>query len=526
MIRGALLLALAVGRGRARAVAGHPLRRPRPRRGPEVARESARQAVYASLPQGHAPATLPRDSTYQRTVVVLGRDVAVLGSVHGDVIVIGGEPVSAAWRGHHGARHGHRRRRLRVVDRDRRRRHRRLPRFHLRHHSDRQRLFTPLSLVRSTPRSRCSRCPGFYGVRVPSYDRSNGLSLPFVAAISLNRDRLVVEPRVTYRSQLGVVDPGGSVVADVAENDEAARDGRPRHVHERGVDLARSDQQRGDASSAATTRATTSARRARPRRSTVDGSGDRRASSRSSARCGRARATCVPIPTPTAARGASRSPRPRRHASPKSADRRGNDHVDAVRRTARLGRRPGNDARAFAWTANGDTCRHSMRSSTIRCRRHSRQTTLDGAISFPTFGTQTLRFEGHALITLTRQRAAPAMGLRRRRRQPSDHRAALPRRRPAAVPRRALQHPDRAVEGSDARRADHLAARNSRRRRRGPDAALAQATGVRLSMSVVYVEFLVDPARRHGLLGRRTRARPLTSRSVCAASTVGLHSRT
>ena len=47
---------------------------------------------------------------------------------------------------------------------------------------------------------------------LPSYDRVNGLSLPFGPTLSLGDDRLVVTPVLTYRSNLGKVDPSLSVV--------------------------------------------------------------------------------------------------------------------------------------------------------------------------------------------------------------------------------------------------------------------------------------------------------------------------
>lgn len=50
------------------------------------------------------------------------------------------------------------------------------------------------------------------GLRVPSYDRVNGLSLPFGPEVSIASGRLIVNPLVTYRSQLGDVDPGISAV--------------------------------------------------------------------------------------------------------------------------------------------------------------------------------------------------------------------------------------------------------------------------------------------------------------------------
>jgi hypothetical protein len=49
--------------------------------------------------------------------------------------------------------------------------------------------------------------PGVYGLRMPAYDRSNGLSIPGGPTIALDGGKLTVDPIVTYRSQIGQVDP-------------------------------------------------------------------------------------------------------------------------------------------------------------------------------------------------------------------------------------------------------------------------------------------------------------------------------
>lgn len=54
--------------------------------------------------------------------------------------------------------------------------------------------------------------PGVFGVRIPTYDRVNGLSLTFGPEIALADGRLRLEPAVTYRSQLGVVDGSADVL--------------------------------------------------------------------------------------------------------------------------------------------------------------------------------------------------------------------------------------------------------------------------------------------------------------------------
>lgn len=49
--------------------------------------------------------------------------------------------------------------------------------------------------------------PIVYGLRLPSYDRVNGLSLPWGPLLALDSGRIEIDPTVTYRSDLGAVDP-------------------------------------------------------------------------------------------------------------------------------------------------------------------------------------------------------------------------------------------------------------------------------------------------------------------------------
>jgi hypothetical protein len=55
--------------------------------------------------------------------------------------------------------------------------------------------------------------PGVYGLRMPAYDRVNGVSLPFGPSLSLAGGRVQLNALATYRSDLGKIDP--SVQADV-----------------------------------------------------------------------------------------------------------------------------------------------------------------------------------------------------------------------------------------------------------------------------------------------------------------------
>jgi 3-deoxy-manno-octulosonate cytidylyltransferase (CMP-KDO synthetase) len=52
---------------------------------------------------------------------------------------------------------------------------------------------------------------GLYGLLIPSYDRTNGLSVPLGAELAAFGSRLLIEPRLTYRSQLGRLDPSVAI---------------------------------------------------------------------------------------------------------------------------------------------------------------------------------------------------------------------------------------------------------------------------------------------------------------------------
>jgi hypothetical protein len=148
------------------------------------------------------------------------------------------------------------------------------------------------------------------------------------------------------------------------------------------------------------------------------------------------------------------------------------------------------------------------------------QATLDGRIEFSTFGTQSLQLDGHAVVTaagdLAHERVSTPVGvviitttntprqrwayvgglgsiptinmlsrggdelvyLDGRYNIPID-RVQLPLVGPPVVTLREV------LGGADIQRWP----------------SLAQATGVRVSVSAVYAEFLFDPARRHGFFG-------------------------
>lgn len=51
------------------------------------------------------------------------------------------------------------------------------------------------------------------GIRMPTYDRVNGLSLPWGPVITIPPGRVVIDPTVTYRSHIGKIDPAVKITS-------------------------------------------------------------------------------------------------------------------------------------------------------------------------------------------------------------------------------------------------------------------------------------------------------------------------
>lgn len=167
---------------------------------------AALAAPHRLILPGPSRADLPRDSSYSNTVIVLHRDATIAGRVHGDVIVVGGDAfmhpgavvdgrVVAIGGGVYASQ-------LAIV----------------RGGSESHRDFTydvqttssgyalSYRIIREHP-SPVFSLPGIYGLRIPSYDRVNGLSVPIGPSFTLDTGYIVIEPTLTYRSNLGVFDP-------------------------------------------------------------------------------------------------------------------------------------------------------------------------------------------------------------------------------------------------------------------------------------------------------------------------------
>ncbi|MEO7367853.1 MAG: hypothetical protein ABIZ36_07850, partial [Gemmatimonadaceae bacterium] len=63
------------------------------------------------------------------------------------------------------------------------------------------------------------------GLRIPAYDRVDGLALPFGPMITLAGGRVELDPTVTYRSHLGKFDPRGKATVKLGSHDALMIDG-------------------------------------------------------------------------------------------------------------------------------------------------------------------------------------------------------------------------------------------------------------------------------------------------------------
>ncbi|HXT17785.1 MAG TPA: hypothetical protein VN706_19265 [Gemmatimonadaceae bacterium] len=176
--------------------------------GPELlARELAKPHIV--MPPASDRAVLARDHVYASSVIIFGRDAVVEGQVRGDVVVIGGDLYmhpGAAVTGRLIAFGGG------VY----------LSALATQSGDVAFREFTydiapePGGYALSyraayEPVIPAVAAAGLFGLALPSYDRSNGLSLPVGLDFSPGAHAVFLRPRLTYRSQLGRVDPSITV---------------------------------------------------------------------------------------------------------------------------------------------------------------------------------------------------------------------------------------------------------------------------------------------------------------------------
>jgi hypothetical protein len=184
------------------------LREPGPERIAAIVR-SAASGPHA-LRVGSGNLVLPRDSVVTTNLLVLGQPTYVSSRVQGDVVVVGGDLFlrtgsqisgraiaigGAVYRtmlgtvggGVESYRDDHY-----AIDA-------RANRYELSYEGRRRDRPPLLQLA------------GVSGILLPTYDRVDGVSLPLGVLLTLGDRAVEIQPRVTYRSRLGVVDPGVSI---------------------------------------------------------------------------------------------------------------------------------------------------------------------------------------------------------------------------------------------------------------------------------------------------------------------------
>ncbi|MFN2397156.1 MAG: hypothetical protein ABR543_00710 [Gemmatimonadaceae bacterium] len=155
-------------------------------------------------PEGGAH--FPRDSAYETTIIVIGADATVASRISGDVIVVGGDlflrpgaliegRAVAIGGGVYNSM-------LAVVGGER------LSFRDVTFVMERTATGVELNyrdLVMTDVKA--VTLPFLYGFRQPAYTRVDGVSLPWGPRISIDTGRIIVDPTVSYRSDLGEIDP-------------------------------------------------------------------------------------------------------------------------------------------------------------------------------------------------------------------------------------------------------------------------------------------------------------------------------
>ena len=209
-----LALALVVGSATAHAQIPVEVREPGPGTGPKLL-VAALAGPHAVVRPSASEYLVRRDTIVGQTLVVLGRTVVVEGTVHGDLIVVGGDlymhpngqidgKAVAIGGGVYEsalARIGGEAAAFRDFTYDIA-------------ESGTGYALTYRSLGEMD--NQRAQLSGLHGLLIPSYDRSNGLSIPFGAEVAPFGSRVRFEPRLTYRSQLGRLDPSITVTDTVA----------------------------------------------------------------------------------------------------------------------------------------------------------------------------------------------------------------------------------------------------------------------------------------------------------------------
>ncbi len=161
---------------------------------------------HVVITSDRALVALDRDTLLRTTVLILGADATVASTVQGDVIVVGGDlfmhpggyvqgRAIAIGGGAYGST-------LALVTGGL---------FSHRNHTfDVSRTRAGLALdyrLLDSYRPPFLSFPGVRGFRIPRYDRVNGVSLAWGPLLTIDTGRVEIEPTVTWRSDLGAIDP-------------------------------------------------------------------------------------------------------------------------------------------------------------------------------------------------------------------------------------------------------------------------------------------------------------------------------
>lgn len=173
------------------------------------------------------PVALPRDTVFNGTVIVLAPRVTVAATVHGDVIVVGGDLFmhpGGNIQGRAIAIGGGSYNSTLATVRDGRLSFRDAT-FDVDGSAGTGAYLLSYRSLRVEQGQSVLTWPLKIGIRIPSYNRVDGVVLPFGPIVTLGEGRFIINPTVTYRSHLGNWDPGINVEADFgrAEIDIDAR---------------------------------------------------------------------------------------------------------------------------------------------------------------------------------------------------------------------------------------------------------------------------------------------------------------
>lgn len=162
------------------------------------------------------PVALPKDTVIPQTVIVIAPRVTVASTVHGDVIVVGGDLFmhpDGDIQGRAIAIGGGAYNSTLATVRDGRLSFRDAT-FDVDADAGTGAYRLSYRSLRVDPGQSVLTWPLKVGLRIPSYNRVDGVVLPFGPIVTLGDGRFIINPTITYRSHLGNLDPGIDAEAD------------------------------------------------------------------------------------------------------------------------------------------------------------------------------------------------------------------------------------------------------------------------------------------------------------------------